>query len=109
VDQRRILPCHVCPEKVRGIAPVVLLITDAPEIKPGDESAIRPMDAKEKERHDPDSDVPVYRIDVKLDKEQEDRLTKDYFIEYDAIQANIEALKLPEVEAWEKKYLLPRQ
>lgn len=77
------------------------MITDAPEIKPGDESAIRPMDAKEKERHDPDSDVPVYRIDVKLDKEQEDRLTKDYFIEYDAIQANIEALKLP--DSWRER------
>ncbi len=74
------------------------MITDAPEIKEGEETAIRPMTPEEKERNDPQSDVPVYRIDIKLDQEQTDRLTKEFFLEYDAIQAKIDELKLP--EAW---------
>lgn len=76
-------------------------ITAAPEIKKGEETAIRTMTPEEKERNDPDSDIPIYRIDIKLSAEQEERLTTDFFVEYDAHQANIDALKLP--EAWKER------
>jgi len=58
------------------------------EIKDGEMYSIRPQTPEEKERLNPDdSDVPSYRIKLNLDNNQKERLTREFFAEFEAIEA----------------------
>lgn len=77
------------------------MLTKDPEIKKGEDVAVRPMTKEEKERNDPSQDIPIYRIDIKLDEEQDKRLTTDFFVEYDAIEDKLKELGLPDL--WKER------
>lgn len=73
---------------------------DELDIKPGDDYAIRKQTPEEKERRDSTEEIPKYRIRVKLDAEQVDRLTKGVFLEYEALKDERQELGLE--KRWEQ-------
>lgn len=66
------------------------------EIKDDESYAIRPQTPEEKERLNTDDDIPEYRIRMDLDAEQEKRLTEQFFLEFEALEAERKELKLEE-------------
>jgi hypothetical protein len=65
------------------------------ELKSGEDYKIRPQTPEEKERLNPeDSEIPSYRIQLKLNEEQKKRLIKQFYMEFNAIKAERERLGL---------------
>lgn len=57
------------------------------EIKPGEDYKIRTQTPEEKERLNPEeSDIPAYRIQLNLSKDEIERLEKQVFLEFEALQ-----------------------
>ena len=67
---------------------------DKDEIPEGSDYIIRPQTSEEKERLDNDEEIPQYRIQLNLTKEQEDRLTEQVFLELEAIEDERKTLGL---------------
>lgn len=64
------------------------------EIPEGADYIIRPQTSEEKKRLDNDEEIPQYRIQLNLTKEQEDRLTEQVFLELEAIEEERKTLGL---------------
>lgn len=68
---------------------------DQDEIPAGEDYKLRPQTPEEKERLNPDdSDVPTYRIQLNTTKEQEDKITEQFKMEFKAREDEIAALGL---------------
>lgn len=68
------------------------------EIPEGETSTIRTQTPEEKDRlNEDDSEIPSYRIQLNLDKEQIERLTKQAFLEFEAIKKEKDDNKIDEL------------
>lgn len=67
--------------------------------------SIRPQTPEEIERNSSD-DIPEYRINIDLTQQQIERLTEQFFIEFEALKRERESLNLPSIwKAADEQYL----
>lgn len=70
-------------------------------LQEGEDYALRRQTPEEMERNDNDDDIPDYRIQLRLDDEQEDRLTKQFVLEFEALEK--ERIDLGLEEKWRER------